>query len=64
MDNNNSVVQSIYGSSGIDHSSSTAAGKAEASLGGYCAPQQTNESFSAYQTRTQAFNDANNSSGN
>lgn len=63
MDNNNPYIQSIYGTSGVDHSSSTAAGQAEASRGSYCAPQQVNESHSAWQNRVQAFTSARQSSG-
>jgi hypothetical protein len=58
MDNNNNNVQSHYGASGVNHSSSTAAGQAEGSRGGYCAPQQHNETFADYQNRQQAFNNA------
>ena len=63
MDHNNNVVQSHYGSVGVNHSSSTAAGQAEAARGNYCAPQQSNENASDYYNRTQAFNNANQSSG-
>ena len=64
MDNNNPVVQSVYGTSGINHSSSTAAGSAEASLGySQPAPQQHNETLGSFQTREAAFNSAKQSSG-
>jgi len=63
MDNNNPHIQSAYGTSGVNHSSSTAAGQAEASRGGYCAPQQANETASDHYNRQQAFNSANQSSG-
>jgi hypothetical protein len=63
MDNNNPYIQSIYVTSGVNYSSSTAAGQAEAARGGYCAPQQSNETYDAYQNRTQAFNNATQSSG-
>jgi hypothetical protein len=64
MDNNNPVVQSNYRASGANHSSSTAAGKAERSLGySQPAPQQHNETFSDWQNRVKAFNGTNQSSG-
>ena len=63
MDNNNSYIQSVYGTSGVNHSSSTAAGQAEGSRGGYCAPQQHNETYSDYCNRQAAHKNASRSSG-
>lgn len=63
MDNNNPYIQSIYGTSGVNYSSSTAAGQAEAARGGYCAPQQANETHNDYQNRVGAYNSASQGSG-
>ena len=63
MDNNSTYVQDSYRASGVNRSSSTAAGQAEARLGVQCAGQQHNESHDAYQNRVQAYNAARQSSG-
>jgi hypothetical protein len=63
MDNNSTYVQSSYSNGGINHSSSTAAGQAEARLGVNCAGQQHNETYSDYCNRQQAYNAAKKSSG-
>lgn len=66
MDNNNPVVQATYASAGeITHSSSSAAGRAEAALGyQQCAPPQINETLDSFHTRQAAFDSAKQSSGN
>jgi hypothetical protein len=57
------IVQSHYSTSGVNHSSSTAAGQAEARLGVQPAGQQPNETFSDYCNRQAAHKSASQSSG-
>jgi hypothetical protein len=63
MDNNSTYVQESYRTSGVNHSSSTAAGQAEARLGVQCAGQQHNETYSDYCNRLNAYKSASKSSG-
>ena len=57
------IVQSHYSTSGVNHSSSTAAGQAEARQGVKPAGQQSNETYSDYCNRLNAYKSASKSSG-